>query len=131
MINTHTTTRLARAATATLATAAALWAGNALAQAADHSHHAGHGAAPAATAAATASASNDLTDGEITRIDSRTGKLTIRHGEIKNIGMPPMTMVFALPKTAQASQFAVNDKVRFQVEDMGGTLTITQIERAP
>jgi Cu/Ag efflux protein CusF len=41
-----------------------------------------------------------LTAGEITRVDARTGKLTIRHEEIKNLDMPPMTMVFALSGSA-------------------------------
>jgi len=76
-----------------LALAAALipaWAG---AQATAHDH-AAHGAQSAATAAA--AARPDLSEGEVTRWDARTSKVTLRHGELKNLGMPPMTMVFQL-----------------------------------
>src|SRR5690606_21166552 len=73
----------------------------ALAQpAADHSAHATQAAAPSAAPIAAPSA--DLTEGIITRVDARSGKLTIRHGEITNLGMPPMTMVFALKDPVQA-----------------------------
>ena len=80
--------------------------------------------------AATASADAVMTAGEITRVDTRSGKLTIRHEDIKNLEMPAMTMIFALKDAAQAVQFNPGDKVRFHVQDDGGTLTITRIERA-
>ena len=92
----------------------------------DHSGHAGHGAAPAASAAST----DAMTAGEITRIDARTGKLTIRHEEIKNLDMPPMTMVFGLKDSSQAASFKPGDKVLFHAEDDGGSLTITRIQPA-
>ena len=81
-------------------------------------------------AAATASTDAVMTAGEITRVDTRSGKLTSRHEDIKNLEMPAMTMVFALKDAAQAAQFNPGDKVRFHVQDDGGTLTITRIERA-
>lgn len=93
----------------------------------DPSGHAGHGAASAAQAGTSAS----LSEGEITRRDARTGKLTIRHGEIVNLDMPPMTMVFALQDPAQGSALQAGDKVRFQVEKVNGALLITHIEAAP
>ena len=46
-------------------------------------------------AAATASTDAVMTAGEITRVDTRSGKLTIRHEDIKNLEMPAMTMIFA------------------------------------
>ena len=33
-------------------------------------------------------------EGEVKKVNKDTGKLTIKHGELKNLGMPPMTMVF-------------------------------------
>lgn len=92
----------------------------------DHSDHAGHGAAPAASAAS----ADVMTAGEITRVDTRTGKLTIRHEEIKNLDMPPMTMVFGLKNSSQAASFKPGDKVLFHAEDDGGSLTITHIQPA-
>ena len=116
----------------TLTVALTLLASPALAQTSPAADHAHHGTAAGTTAAATtaAPASAALTDGEITRVDARTGKLTIRHGEITHLGMPPMTMVFALQDAAQAAQFQPGAKVRFQVVDDSGTLRITHIERA-
>lgn len=97
----------------------------------DHSQHGAHSApavaseAPAATDTAMA-----MTPGEITRVDARTGKLTIRHGEIANLGMPAMTMVFALQDPAQVGHWAVGNRVRFHAEDAQGQLLITHIEAA-
>ena len=93
----------------------------------DHSSHAGHGAAPAASAAS----ADVMTAGEITRVDARTGKLTIRHEEIKNLDMAPMTMVFSLADSAKPADFKVGDKVLFHAEDRSGALTITRIQPAP
>ena len=94
----------------------------------DHSGHAGHGSS-APTAAAEASDAV-MTAGEITRIDARNGKLTIRHEEIKNLDMPPMTMVFGLKNPSLAAQFQPGDKVLFHAEDNNGALTITRLQRA-
>ena len=93
----------------------------------DHSAHSGHGDHSAAVATAPGTEAV-LTAGEVTRVDARSGKLTIRHEEIKNLGMPPMTMVFGLKDAAQAAQFKPGDKVRFHVEDNNGALTITRIK---
>ena len=103
------------------------------AQTADHSDHSSHGAqASAAESSTPAAADNqELSDGEVTRWDARTGKVTLRHGEIKNLGMPPMTMVFALQDPALGQTLKVGDKVRFRVADMNGALIVTQIEAAP
>lgn len=90
----------------------------------DHSAHGAHDAAPAAAAGAA------LTEGEITRRDARSGKLTIRHGEIANLAMAPMTMVFAVQDPAQAAALQPGDKVRFRVERLNGALVITHIEAA-
>jgi len=129
MKNTLTTTTLAALALAgTMLTPA-------LAQ--NHTDHANHGdaaptvlTAPAAAPAAAASADAVMTAGEITRVDKRGGKLTIRHEEIKNLDMPAMTMVFGLKDAALAEQFMPGDKVRFHVQDEGGSLRIARIELA-
>lgn len=97
----------------------------------DHSQHGAHGAAAADAPAAPAAAADPaavLTPGEITRVDARGARLTIRHGDITNLGMPAMTMVFALKDSAQLAQFKPGDQVRFHVEDAQGQLLITHIE---
>ncbi len=125
--------------TAALLLASAL--GQALAQAPaaadDHgSHH--PATAPAAPAAPAAQESpgitpadhSELSEGEITRWDPRTLKVTLRHGEIKNLGMPPMTMVFRVNDASMLAPFQPGDKVRFRVERKSTGYFITRIEAA-
>lgn len=68
------------------------------------------------------------TDGEVRKIDKAAGKITIKHGEIKNLDMPPMQMVFRAQPPALLDKVQVGDKVRFHAEKVGGTYTITAIE---
>ncbi|WP_406624983.1 copper-binding protein [Acidovorax sp. SDU_ACID1] len=82
-----------------------------------------HAAPPAAAPQA-----QEWSDGVVTRWDARTGKVTIRHGEIKPLSMPPMTMVFTLEDPAQGAALKPGDAVRFQARDAGGALVVTRIE---
>lgn len=91
--------------------------------------HDPHGHAAAVTS--TPEASQEWAEGVVTRWDARTGKATIRHGEIRALSMPPMTMVFRLEEPAQGVALKPGDTVRFQARDAGGTLVITRIESAP
>ena len=103
----------------------ALVAGPALAQnaAGEHAgHHASGGAAAAPANAA------ELSDGEIRRIDKSTGKLTLKHGEIKNLDMPPMTMVFQVKDATWLDTVKVGDKVRFRAEASGSAYVVTALE---
>lgn len=70
-------------------------------------------------------------DGEVTRIDKAQGRLTLRHGEIRNLEMPPMTMVFRLRDPKMMDGLAVGDKVRFSAEKIGGQYTVTLIVKTP
>lgn len=79
---------------------------------------------------ASASAHAEMSDGEIKKIDHDAGKLTIKHGELKNLGMPGMTMVFKAKDAAMLDTVKEGDKVRFVAEKVGGALTVTFIEVA-
>jgi Cu/Ag efflux protein CusF len=117
-------TRLARLGSLTVLGLTLAW-GQAHAQA----HHSGaHGSPAAQTGAAPAADSEELTEGEVRRWDARTGKLTLRHGEIKSLGMPPMTMVFALQDPSQGTALQPGKQVRFRVEERQGALVITHLE---
>ena len=39
--------------------------------------------------------STAMTTGEVKKVDKDAGKVTIKHGPIKNLDMPGMTMIFA------------------------------------
>lgn len=94
--------------------------------------HAEHGKAePAMTMAAadTGKAGSAATsEGEVKKVDKDTGKITIKHGELKNLDMPPMTMVFQVKDKAMLDQVKAGDKINFVAEKVGGKLTVTQIE---
>ena len=72
----------------------------------------------------------EMTQGEIRKIDKMTQKITLKHGEIKNLGMPPMTMVFQLKDPAALETLNVGDPVRFSAEkDKSGAYVVTSIVR--
>lgn len=73
---------------------------------------------------------DELTEGVIRKVNKDAGKLTIKHGEIKQLEMPPMTMVFQVKDPAMLDQVKAGDKVRFAVESKGGAMTVTKIEPA-
>ncbi len=69
----------------------------------------------------------ELSEGEIRKIDQAAGKITIAHGEIKSIDMPPMTMVFTVKNPALFDALKKGDKVRFAVVREDGKLVLTEI----
>lgn len=59
-------------------------------------------------------------EGEVRRVDVTTGKVTIKHEEMKDHGMPAMTMVYTLKDPGWIKQIKPGQKVRFQATDLGG-----------
>lgn len=90
-----------------------------------HGHHA---AAPAAGPAALERA--EMSEGEVSKVDSEKRRITLKHGPLKNLGMPSMTMAFEVADAAMLRKVAVGDKVHFVAENPGGKLTLTQIQVA-
>ncbi len=87
-------------------------------------------AAPVAGAASATVASTELVDGEVRKIDLANKKITLRHGEIKSVSMPPMTMVFQVTDAALLDNIKVGDKVRFAAEKGTSGFVVTQIQLA-
>ena len=73
----------------------------------------------------------DMSSGEIRKVDKTTSKITIKHGAIKNLDMPPMTMVFQVRDPALLEKAKAGDKVRFSAEQQQGALVVTALEAAP
>ncbi len=71
-----------------------------------------------------------MTDGEIRKVDMEAKKVTIKHGEIKNLDMPPMSMVFQVKDAAMLAQVKTGDKVKFKAEKEGTAFVITEIQSA-
>ncbi len=76
-------------------------------------------------------AAADMSDGEVRKVDKAQAKVTLKHGEIKNLDMPPMTMVFAVKDKAALDTLKVGDKVKFVATKEGGTYTVTEIRVSP
>jgi Cu(I)/Ag(I) efflux system periplasmic protein CusF len=87
----------------------------------DHSAH--HPAAAASAA--------DMVEGEIRKVDKDTKKITIKHGEIKSLDMPPMTMVFQVKEGVMLDRLKAGDKIRFVAEKSATGYVVTDIRPAP
>ena len=85
-----------------------------------------HGAhKPAAAAQA-----SDMTDGEVRKVDAESGKITLKHSDIKSLDMPGMTMVFNVRDKTMLEKVKPGDKVKFTAEKIGGAFTVISIEPA-
>jgi len=69
--------------------------------------------------------------GEVKKIDAAAGKVTLKHGPAKSLGMTePMTMVYGVKDPALLSAVKAGDKVKFEaVEDSSG-YTVTKIDKS-
>lgn len=72
-----------------------------------------------------------MSDGVVRKIDAANGKLTLRHGPITNLEMPPMTMVFRVQPPDLMSGLKVGDTVKFHAESIDGAYTVTAIQTVP
>lgn len=71
-----------------------------------------------------------MSDGVVRKIDMKNSKITLKHGEIVNLDMPPMSMVFTVKDPAMLEGVAKGDKVKFVAMEEGGKLFITDIQSA-
>lgn len=105
--------------------AALLGSALSLAQA-QHSGHA-HGTSPK-EAASTPADALPWAEAEVRRVDAGAGAVTLRHGDIRNLDMPPMTMVFKARQPSVLDGIKAGDKVRFTADRIDGTYTVLRIE---
>ncbi|WP_128923812.1 copper-binding protein [Bradyrhizobium guangxiense] len=69
--------------------------------------------------------------GEVKKIDEGAGKITLKHGPAKSLGMDdPMTMVYRVKDPAMLKQVKVGDKVTFEAEEAASGYTVTKMEKA-
>ncbi|MBI5262118.1 MAG: copper-binding protein [Bradyrhizobium sp.] len=70
-------------------------------------------------------------DGEVKKIDEGAGKITLRHGPAKSLGMEePMTMVYRVKEPGMLKQVKVGDKVTFEAEQAASGYTVTRLQKA-
>jgi Cu/Ag efflux protein CusF len=76
----------------------------------------------------TVQAAAAVTDGEVKKVDTKAQTITLAHGPIKNLDMPPMTMVFKVKSPALLAGVKVGDKVKFSAEMPNGVMTVVALE---
>ena len=79
---------------------------------------------------AAAESATDLNQGEVRKVDVENRKLTLRHGPIAVMAMPPMTMVFDVVEGVSLQGLTAGDKVEFVVEQRDGEFVITRLQAA-
>jgi Cu(I)/Ag(I) efflux system periplasmic protein CusF len=81
--------------------------------------------------ATTAAAQDAAISGEVKKIDESAGKITLKHGPAKSLGMDEgMTMVYRVKDPAMLKQVKVGDKVKFEAENADGGVTVTKIQKS-
>lgn len=72
-----------------------------------------------------------MVNGEVKKIDEAAGKVTLKHGPIKNLDMDEeeMTMGFRVQDPAMLKQVKVGDKVQFEAERGAAGITITKLQK--
>ncbi len=86
---------------------------------------------PAAAATASAPAAADFASGEVRKVYPDAGQILLKHGEIKSLDMPPMSMVFKVKDKALLDRVKVGDKVRFKAAQIAGEYTVTELQVVP
>ena len=91
---------------------------------------AGHAQVSPSPGQVAAPVSDSMTDGEVKKVDPDNGKITLKHGDIKNLDMPGMTMVFTVRDKGQLTKLKPGDKVQFMAVQEGGKMIVTDIQPA-
>jgi Cu/Ag efflux protein CusF len=80
---------------------------------------------------ASAQAPSDLIAGQVMKVDQSAGKITIKHGPIRKLGMDQgMTMVFKAQDPALLYSVKAGNKIKFDAEQVNGQYTVTKIEKS-
>lgn len=79
----------------------------------------------------TSATASSMAEGEVKAVDPSEKSITLKRGPIKSktVEMGPMTMSFPVQQPAQLSNVKVGDKVKFIVENINGTATVTSLQR--
>ena len=81
-----------------------------------------------AKSASAATAAPVMTEGVVQSVDAAKGVVTLKHGEIANMNMAPMTMGFDVADKKMLSHVKVGDKVKFRVEMVNNVPTVVRLE---
>ena len=69
-------------------------------------------------------------DGEVKKVDLEAGKVSLKHGEIKNLDIPAMPqMSYRVSDPSWLKSLQVGDKVSFSAQKVNGQFTITALQK--
>jgi Cu(I)/Ag(I) efflux system protein CusF len=90
------------------------------------------GAALAAAFLVTAVTAQEASiSGEVRKIDGNAGKITLKHGPARSLGMDEgMTMAYRVKDPAMLKQVKVGDQVTFEAENADGGFVVTKLQKA-
>lgn len=92
--------------------------------------HAQSAAPPSASAPAPApAAGKEMAEAEVRRVDKESKKVSLKHGPIKSLDMPPMTMVFQVRDEKLFEKLVPGQKILFSAEQLQGAYVITAVEK--
>ena len=78
---------------------------------------------------AAAAASAEWTAGEVRKFDKEAGTVTIKHGQIPKLDMPPMIMAYRVKDKAMLDHLKPGDKISFDVDRVDGKYTVTGLKK--
>ena len=76
------------------------------------------------------SAQVELTDGQVTKVDTSAGKITIKHGPMKKFDMEDgMTMVYGVKDPALLTAAKPGDKIKFDADRINGQFVVIKLQK--
>ena len=82
------------------------------------------------TGASTSAPVIDLVDGEIVKVDTRAGKVTLRHGGVALLGVRGGTNAWPVRDRKALDTARPGDQVRFRAERLNGAIVLTELVAA-
>ena len=70
----------------------------------------------------------EYTKGEVTKVDAKQKKITIKHEPLANLDMPAMTMVFVVADDAMLEKVKPGQAIEFIADRVNGRITVVEIK---
>ena len=70
----------------------------------------------------------EYTKGEVTKVDAKQKKITIKHEPLQNLDMPAMTMVFVVADDAMLEKVKPGQAIEFVADRVNGRITVVEIK---
>jgi Cu(I)/Ag(I) efflux system protein CusF len=84
---------------------------------------------PLALLVALSAAHAQATEGEVRKVDKGQARITLKHGELKHLDMPAMTMVYRVSNPRLLDGLAEGDKVVFDAGKIGDQYIVTALKK--